>query len=171
MAIITRCRMPPDRSCADTAACAVFSSRHNGPEIAAVRPRALLVRRAADAEMQAQRLGDLAANRVDRVKRASCGSWKIMPTCGAPHVAQVARRQGRAGRAVEQDRGPTRCARRRPAAGAADDRAAVLLPEPDSPTSATVWPFSTLNETLSTARNVPSDVLKSTQSLEIFRRC
>ena len=39
-------------------------------------------------------------------------------------------------------------------------RQVTLLPEPDSPTMPSVWPFSTVNETPSTAVTTPSSVVK-----------
>jgi hypothetical protein len=40
------------------------------------------------------------------------------------------------------------------------DRQVTLLPEPDSPTIPSVWPFSTEKETPSTALTIPSSVRK-----------
>ena len=47
--------------------------------------------------------------------------------------------------------------------------ATVLLPEPDSPTSPNVSPSSTENETSSTARTVPREVVKNLRSFSTSR--
>jgi hypothetical protein len=94
-------------------------------------------------------------------ENAVIGSWKIMEIA-PPRMARIFRPS--AARVVRSMGPPPSWEKRtRPASIRARlgrirmiDWAKTLLPDPDSPTIAMVWPRSTVNETPFTARTTPS---------------
>ena len=95
-------------------------------------------RRAAEPELDAQRLGDLVADRVTGFRQL-IGSWKII-AISRPRIARSSP-PGSPSRSRPSNRAPRRRSTR-PGSGTSpsSERQVTLLPEPDSPTSPIVSP-------------------------------
>ena len=113
---------------------------------------------AVHAQVEPQRLGDLAADPHDRVERGH----RVLEDhgdLGAPHVR--AARSGTASSGPGPRSAPTRSGPR-PSRGSRPmiERESTVLPEPDSPTMPSVLPRPRVNETPSTACTRPRGVWK-----------
>src|SRR2546422_5100309 len=97
------------------------------------------------------------------------GSWKII-AISRPRICRIASSESaRRSRPLKRTRPPTM----RPAGGATRRMmlsALTLLPQPDSPTRATVSPSPTSHETLSAARTTPPRVTNSVVRFSTSRR-
>ena len=103
------------------------------------------------------------------------GSWKTMPIVpprmariALPSAGRVARSTGGPPSGEKSIRPPT--IRARSGMIRRMDWATMLLPEPDSPTTAMVWPRSTVNETPFTARTTPSSRVMYVRSSSTLSR-
>ena len=156
MAIMTRWRMPPDSSCGY---CLRRWAGLGDADQAQHLDRARFGRRAVEALMQRERLGDLPADREHRVERRHrlLEDHRDVVAADVAHLALGQRRADRVPwkRIVPSTMRPGGEAIRRMI-----DSDVTLLPQPDSPTTASVSPGATENETPSTARTMPSRVKK-----------
>ena len=87
------------------------------------------------------------------------GSWKIIEIC-APRMSSIARRGLPISSSPAKRIEPATVCPGGSGTRRMMDSAVTLLPQPDSPTIASVVPASTANETPSTALNRPWPVLK-----------
>ena len=158
MAIITRWRMPPDSWCG-----ILVDAQLAAPGCAPARSISIARSRAsasADAAVPLQRLGDLRADACSTGLSEVIGSWKIMADLLAAQVLRSPARAARAGRRPSKRIEPATVCPGGSGTRRMMDSAVTLLPQPDSPTIASVVPASTANETPSTALNRPWPVLK-----------
>ena len=155
MAIITRCRMPPDSWCGYS------RTRRAGagmPTRVSISTAFCLGVARVHALMQPHRLADLLADGQHRVQ-AGHRLLEDHRDRVAADVAHLRLGQRQQIAALEADAARRSC----PAAPAISRRIDIEvtdLPQPDSPTIATVSPASTWNDTPSTARTTPSGVAK-----------
>ena len=139
MAISTRCRMPPDSSCGY---CLARSSAGVRPTRVEQLEHARVDRLAVAAPVDLQHLGDLRADGAHRVERAAgvLRDQADHARRGWRRAASAASRRCRCRSAGWRRARPGRCSASSPSTACA----VVVLPEPDSPTSATTSPGSTL---------------------------
>ena len=121
--------------------------------------------------MQADGLADLAADGQTGLSEV-IGSWKIIDDLVAAHRAHLRLGEPQQVAAVEQDLPPTM----RPGGSGTRrmmESAVMLLPQPDSPTMASVSPASSAKDTSSTAftgpRRVASCVLSPLDTARMLR--
>ena len=156
IAIITRCRSPPESSCGYCA------SRRSGAPMPTCRststsrsrkaPRRRSVwRRSASASCQPTLKAGL---------RLVIGSWKIMPI-SRPRMAFSVRRSARARSRPRNRMAPLAIRVGGSGSRRRTDMAVTLLPQPDSPTSPSTSPGPMANETSSTRRTGPASVATS----------
>ena len=153
IAITMRCLIPPLNSCG------YCVSRRAGSEMPTM-PRSSTARARASVWRIARWISRPSVSWRPTVRTGLSeviGSWKIMP------ISRPRTRRISSSDSVKRSRPlKTTCPDTiRPAGWATSlmiDSAVTLLPQPDSPTSATVSPSSTSHETPSTARTIPLEV-------------
>ena len=159
IAIITRWRMPPESWCGY---CVARGARGSGmshqPQHLDGARRGVARGEAADAASASRRSG---APIVSTGLSEVIGSWKIIEICVAADARASRRSLQR--QQIAPFEADARRATMRPGGDAMSRRiesAVTLLPQPISPTTASVSPASTAKETPSTARTTPSRVKK-----------
>ena len=160
IAIITRWRMPPESSCGY---CVRRAAPASGMPTRASSSTAARARRvAAEPAVQLERLADLVADPEHRVQRRH----RLLEDHA--DLARRGRARSAASRSREQVAAVEAGSRRvdAPAASASRRRsesAVTDLPQPDSPTSASVSPAASARSTPRTAGTAPASVAKATR--------
>ena len=156
IAIITRCRMPPESSCGYCAHAPLgLGDADLAQHLDGVRHRV----GAATGRGAGPALSAICRPTVSTGLSEVIGSWKIIEIALPRTVAHLLVGQREQIAALEQH-APGDDAAGGEATGAGSRASVTLLPQPDSPTTASVSPGDTTNDTPSTARTMPSRVKK-----------
>ena len=157
IAIITRCRIPPESWCG-------YSSTRRSGDGMRTRSSSSIVRRRASPresdEMASQHLADLVADLEGRVERRHRLLEDERDLASADRAA-AARSRPRAGRRRRTAPRPSTTAVS--GSSRSSDMKLTLLPQPDSPTTPSTSPSPSVNDSWSTACTGPSSVSNRTE--------